>query len=111
VDLSRRTATIRTFSVDRLAYSPNPPMIAAVVDFDGGGRLEVEMTDTVPESLAVGQRVQMTFRLRHSSGGIHNYAWKAVPALVPEGVELSADAASAAACEGAQNPVQRVGEA
>jgi 3-hydroxy-3-methylglutaryl CoA synthase/uncharacterized OB-fold protein len=113
VDLSRRTATIRTFSVDRLAYSPNPPMIAAVVDFDGGGRLEVEMTDTVPESLAVGQRVQMTFRLRHSSGGIHNYAWKAVPALVPQGVELSADGASAAvgAREGAQNPVQPVGEA
>lgn len=79
VDLSRLSATIRTYSVDRLAYSPNPPMIAAIVDFDGGGRLEVEMTDTAPESLAVGNRVQMTFRLRHSSGGIHNYAWKAIP--------------------------------
>jgi len=79
VDLSRLSATIRTYSVDRLAYSPNPPMIAAVVDFDGGGRLEVEMTDTAPGSLAVGNRVQMTFRLRHSSGGIHNYAWKAIP--------------------------------
>jgi hydroxymethylglutaryl-CoA synthase len=78
VDLSRRAATVRTFSVDRLAFSPNPPMIAAVIDFDGGGRFEVEMTDTPPESLAVGQRVQMTFRLRHSSGGIHNYAWKAI---------------------------------
>ena len=79
VDLSRRSATIRTFSVDRLAYSPNPPVIAAIVDFDGGGRLEVELTDTAPDQLAVGQRVRMSFRRRHSSGGIHNYAWKAVP--------------------------------
>lgn len=79
VDLSRRDATIKTFSVDRLAYSPNPPLIAAVVDFDGGGRLEVELTDTAPESLAVGQRVRMSLRRRHSGGGVHNYAWKAVP--------------------------------
>lgn len=78
VDLSRKAATIQTFSVDRLAYSPNPPVIAAVVNFDGGGRLEVELTDTPPGALAVGQRVRMTFRRRHSSGGIHNYAWKAV---------------------------------
>jgi 3-hydroxy-3-methylglutaryl CoA synthase/uncharacterized OB-fold protein len=78
VDLSRASATIRTFSVDRLAYSPNPPMVAAVVDFDGGGRLEVEMTDTDPAALQVGTRVDMTWRRRHSSGGIHNYAWKAI---------------------------------
>jgi 3-hydroxy-3-methylglutaryl CoA synthase/uncharacterized OB-fold protein len=77
VDLSRRGATVRTFSVDRLAFSPNPPLVAAIVDFDGGGRLEVEMTDCDPGSLAVGSRVRMTFRRRHSSGGIHNYAWKA----------------------------------
>ena len=31
--------TIVTFTVDRLAYSPSPPVIFAVVDFDGGGRL------------------------------------------------------------------------
>jgi 3-hydroxy-3-methylglutaryl CoA synthase/uncharacterized OB-fold protein len=79
VDLSPRSATVRTFSVDRLAYSPNPPLVAAVVDFDGGGRLEVEITDCAPDRVAVGQRVRMSFRRRHSSDGIHNYAWKAVP--------------------------------
>ena len=30
--------TIATFTVDRLAYSPSPPIVFAVVDFDGGGR-------------------------------------------------------------------------
>jgi hydroxymethylglutaryl-CoA synthase len=79
VDLSRRGATIRSFSVDRLAFSSNPPVIAAVIDFDGGGRLEVELTDTNPDTLAVGSRVRMSFRLLHSSGGIRNYSWKAVP--------------------------------
>jgi hydroxymethylglutaryl-CoA synthase len=79
VDLSVRHATVKTFSVDRLAFSPNPPLIAAVVDFDGGGRLEVELTDTQPENVSVGQRVQMSLRRRHSSGGVHNYGWKAVP--------------------------------
>jgi hydroxymethylglutaryl-CoA synthase len=84
VNLSRRGATVRTFSVDRLAHTPNPPLVAAIVDFDGGGRLEVEITDCAPEARAVGQRVRMTFRRRHSSGGIHNYAWKATPEEVSD---------------------------
>ncbi len=37
--------TIVTFTVDRLAYSPSPPIVFAVVDFDGGGRFPVELTD------------------------------------------------------------------
>ena len=38
--------TVATFTVDRLAYTPNPPMMAAVVDFDGGGRFHCELTDS-----------------------------------------------------------------
>ena len=30
--------TIVTFTIDRMAYSPSPPIVFAVVDFDGGGR-------------------------------------------------------------------------
>jgi len=77
VDLTRAEPTIRTFSVDRLAYTLAPPLVAAVVGFDGGARLEVELTDIDDSQLQVGRRLQMTFRRRHSSGGIHNYAWKA----------------------------------
>jgi uncharacterized OB-fold protein len=78
VDLTRAEPTIRTFSVDRLAYSMAPPLVAAVVGFEGGARLEVELTDTDETQLAVGKRLRMTFRRRHSSGGVHNYAWKAI---------------------------------
>ncbi len=31
------TGTVITFTIDRLAYSPSPPVVFAVVDFDGGG--------------------------------------------------------------------------
>ena len=34
-------ATIATFTIDRMAYSPSPPIVFAIVDFDGGGRLPV----------------------------------------------------------------------
>jgi hydroxymethylglutaryl-CoA synthase len=78
IDMSRQPATIRTFSVDRLAYSLNPPMVAAVIGFERGGRLEVEITDSDPAALRVGAPVRMIFRHRNSSGGIHNYVWKAV---------------------------------
>ena len=54
-------ATIATFTVDRLAFSLSPPVVAAVVDFDGGGRFQVEMTDVDPEAVAIGQRVSIVF--------------------------------------------------
>ncbi len=71
--------TIVTFTVDRLAYSPSPPVIFAVVDFDGGGRLPVELTDVDVDDVAIGGRVAMTFRRLSSSDDIHNYFWKARP--------------------------------
>ena len=38
-----RRARSRSFTIDRIAYSPSPPITFAVVDFDGGGRLPVEL--------------------------------------------------------------------
>ncbi|MDP6975210.1 MAG: OB-fold domain-containing protein [Acidimicrobiales bacterium] len=71
--------TIVTFTVDRLAYSPSPPVVFAVVDFDGGGRMPIELTDVDPAEVAVGGRVAMTFRRINTADGIHNYFWKARP--------------------------------
>jgi 3-hydroxy-3-methylglutaryl CoA synthase/uncharacterized OB-fold protein len=69
--------TIVTFTVDRLSYSPSPPTVFAVVDFDGGGRLPVELTDADAAEVAIGGRVEMTFRRLFTAEGIHNYFWKA----------------------------------
>jgi 3-hydroxy-3-methylglutaryl CoA synthase/uncharacterized OB-fold protein len=68
--------TIATFTVDRLAYSPSPPIVFAVVDFDGGGRLPIELTDTDADEVAIGKRVEMTFRLLFTADGLPNYFWK-----------------------------------
>jgi 3-hydroxy-3-methylglutaryl CoA synthase len=71
--------TVATFTIDRLSYTPSPPMVFAVVDFDGGGRLPVELTDLDADQVAVGDRVEMTFRRLSTADGIHNYFWKARP--------------------------------
>jgi len=78
-DIGAVKGAIVTFTVDRLAYSPSPPIVFAVVDFDGGGRMPIELTDVDPAEVAVGGRVAMTFRRLHSADGIHNYFWKARP--------------------------------
>ena len=72
-------ATIATYTIDRLAYSMNPPVVAVVIDFDGGGRMQCELTDVDPSQVKIGDRVEMTFRRLYSQDGIHNYFWKARP--------------------------------
>jgi uncharacterized OB-fold protein len=71
--------TLATFTIDRIAYSPSPPIVFAVVDFADGGRLPVELTDVEADALAMGQQVEMTFRRLFTADGVHNYFWKARP--------------------------------
>lgn len=75
--VAQGVGTIRTFTVDRLAFSPSPPLIDAVVDMDDGGRLLVEVADAGPDEVAVGTRVGLSFRRLGTTAGIHNYYWKA----------------------------------
>ncbi|MEQ1785917.1 MAG: OB-fold domain-containing protein [Acidimicrobiales bacterium] len=77
VPMADAVGTIATFTVDRLAYSPSPPVVFAVVDFDGGGRLPVELTDVDVDDVRIGARVELTFRKLFTADGIHNYFWKA----------------------------------
>lgn len=72
--------TIAAVTIDRLAYSPSPPVVFAVIDFDGGGRAPLELTDVSdPTQVAVGDRVEPTFRRLSTADGIHNYFWKVRP--------------------------------
>jgi 3-hydroxy-3-methylglutaryl CoA synthase/uncharacterized OB-fold protein len=83
VPMADAVGTIVTFTIDRLAYSPSPPIVFAVVDFDGGGRLPVELTDVDVDQVRTGARVELTFRKLFTTDDIHNYFWKA--RLLPEG--------------------------
>ena len=77
--MADREGVIRTYTVDRIAYSPSPPIVFAVVDFDGGGRAPVELTDVAVDEVAIGGRVEMTFRRLFTADGVHNYFYKARP--------------------------------
>jgi len=79
VVMADRVGTIVTFTIDRMAYSPSPPTVFAIVDFEGGGRFPVELTDVDAQSIAIGDQVVMTFRRLFTADGIHDYFWKARP--------------------------------
>jgi 3-hydroxy-3-methylglutaryl CoA synthase len=79
VPMADAVGTVVTYTVDRMAYSPSPPIVFAVVDFDGGGRFPIELTDVRETDVGIGTRVEMTFRKLFTADGIHNYFWKARP--------------------------------
>ncbi|MCU1429608.1 MAG: 3-hydroxy-3-methylglutaryl CoA synthase [Actinomycetia bacterium] len=79
VPMSDVQGTISTITIDRIAYSQSPPIVFAIVDFEDGGRLPVELTDVDASQLKMGDRVEMTFRRLFTADGIHNYFWKARP--------------------------------
>jgi hydroxymethylglutaryl-CoA synthase len=87
--LAGARGTVATSTVDRLAYSPSPPMVEAVVDFDGGGRYTLEVADAEPDEVRVGTRVGLTFRRLYTAGGIHNYFWKAY--VLDQGTSTAAE--------------------
>src|SRR5207253_1397336 len=51
VPMADATGTVTTFTVDRLAFTPSPPMVAVVVDFAEGGRFRCQLTDADPDML------------------------------------------------------------
>jgi len=79
VSMADVEGTVATFTIDHLAFSPSPPTLAVVVDFDGGGRFMTELTDADADEVHIGLRVRMTFRKVLTAKGVHNYFWKAIP--------------------------------
>jgi uncharacterized OB-fold protein len=53
--------------------------VIAVIDFEGGGRMESYVTDRVLEDIGIGTEVEMTFRRLFQREGVVNYFWKAMP--------------------------------
>ena len=92
--MARIPGTVVSFTVDRLAYSPSPPTVFAVVGFDGGGRAPLELTDVDADEVHVGMRVVPTFRRLYTADDIHNYFWKARPLRPGESEAATPGAAS-----------------
>ncbi len=81
---SDRKASLFTYTGDVLAFSPSPPAIYGMVNFDGGGRWMFDITDTDLDSVKVGMPVEMSYRRKYHDAprGIHAYYWKATPIRV-----------------------------
>jgi 3-hydroxy-3-methylglutaryl CoA synthase len=79
VRLADKQATLFTFTVDFLNADPDPPTVMTVIDFDGGGRAYLMMTDRNPADVKIDQRVEMTFRRLYDAEGFTNYYWKCRP--------------------------------
>jgi hydroxymethylglutaryl-CoA synthase len=76
--LSDRVGAVRSFTFDNFAGSPNPPLVAGIVEVEGA-RLYVQMTDVNPREVKLAMPVEMTFRKIHEAGGTPNYFWKSTP--------------------------------
>jgi 3-hydroxy-3-methylglutaryl CoA synthase len=79
VRLSDKRAHLFTFTVDFLNADPDPPTVMSVVDFEGGGRAFLMMTDRNPAEVKIEQEVEMTFRRLYEAEGFANYYWKCRP--------------------------------
>ena len=90
VRLSDQPGEIFTYSMDYIAGAVDTPLVVAVVDFQGGGRVLCMMTDRELDEVRVGMPVEMSFRKLRVVNGIHNYYWKAIPRRVPAPAPMAA---------------------
>jgi 3-hydroxy-3-methylglutaryl CoA synthase len=79
--LAERHARVRSWSADFLSYCPSPPNHYGYVDFNGGGRCFMEITDVAPGEVENGMRMRMSFRIKDvdERRNFTRYFWKAVP--------------------------------
>jgi 3-hydroxy-3-methylglutaryl CoA synthase len=84
--LADRGGRIATITADQLAFSLHPPSCYGLVDFDGGGRLMMDITDPRASAIGVGDPVRFVFRVHDAdpATGHVRYFWKAVGADQPD---------------------------
>ncbi|HXC79233.1 MAG TPA: OB-fold domain-containing protein [Candidatus Acidoferrum sp.] len=75
-----------SFTSDNLTYSPDPPAIYGMIDFDGGGRLMMDFTNVIKDDVQIGTPMRMVFRIKDhdSRRAFSRYFWKAAPQNIQE---------------------------
>jgi len=82
VRLADRPAKLFTYALDYIAGSVDVPLVVCIVNFEGGGRALMTMTDRAIEDIEVDMPLEMSFRKLYEAEGIHNYFWKCTPVRV-----------------------------
>ncbi|MDD3443945.1 MAG: OB-fold domain-containing protein, partial [Zavarzinia sp.] len=85
VRLADETGTVVSITADRLNYCPDPPFHFGLVQFPGGARVLMEVTDIAGKAPAVGDPLRMRFRMKSADRrrGFRTYFWKAAPTARP----------------------------
>ncbi len=78
--LSGKKGHVFTYAIDQLSWGKDRPVLAGVVDFEGGGRVLCEICDCNPDEISIGMPVEMCFRKGSPDADFQNYTWKARPA-------------------------------
>jgi hydroxymethylglutaryl-CoA synthase len=70
---------VKSFTEDWQAYSPRPPLVYGNVEFEGGGNLLMEFTDTDAGETRVDMPVRFVFRIKDVDPlrAFRRYFWKA----------------------------------
>jgi len=78
---SHRQGTILSWSADYLTHSIDPPNHYGMIEFEGGGRLMMDITDIDPGEAKNDLRVGMVYRVKDidAQRGYRRYFWKARP--------------------------------
>jgi len=79
---SDKKGHIFTYTGDNLVYTPDPPELYGVIDFEGGGRSQFNLTDCDLDEIEVAMPIECTFRRKYYDRGVTGYTWKAVPVRV-----------------------------
>jgi 3-hydroxy-3-methylglutaryl CoA synthase len=76
------TASLKSYTADRLTYSISPPAYYGMIQFEQGGRIMIDFADVLPDpALQVGMPMKMVFRVKDydHKRGFRRYYWKAAP--------------------------------
>jgi 3-hydroxy-3-methylglutaryl CoA synthase len=78
---SDKTGKIFSFVVDYQVAVPVPPVVHAYINFEGGGRIQMQVVDVDPFTIQIGQPMEMTYRrkLVDIARGVSIYYWCATP--------------------------------
>ena len=78
---STLTGKIFSFVPDYNVAVPVPPVVHAYINFDGGGRIQMQVVDVDPFAVQIGMPVEMTYRrkLVDVPRGVSIYYWCATP--------------------------------
>ncbi|MEE8310792.1 MAG: OB-fold domain-containing protein [Candidatus Binatia bacterium] len=77
--LAGRGGRVMSYTFDYFFPTPEPPLVATMIEIDGGCRVWMQMADVSPDELRCDLPVEFVFRKIHETGGKPNYFWKCTP--------------------------------